>query len=50
MEWYKIILGVVAWVVGFWFFNKYKESQKSKYHNDSWKNSHKKKRSKNDRF
>lgn len=42
MEWYEYIIGVIVWLVGFWLWTKYKEIQKRKYHNDSWRTRDKK--------
>ena len=42
MQWYEILFGIVAWIIGFYIWTKYKDYHSNKYHNDSWKNRRKK--------
>ncbi len=43
MEWYKIAIGIVAWIIGCWIYSKFQEMHKNKYFNDSWKDRNKNK-------
>lgn len=37
MKWYEIIFVVIMWIVGVYIYTLYKDFQKNKYHNDSFK-------------
>ncbi|CAM3009766.1 hypothetical protein SAMN05444355_103263 [Flavobacterium frigoris] len=41
MEWYEIVIGILIWIVGVFIYMKYKDFQKNKYHNDSFKKKYK---------
>ena len=32
MEWYKIVIGILIWILGVFIYMKYKDFQKNKYH------------------
>jgi hypothetical protein len=42
MEWYKIVLFVVVWIVGIYLHGKIRGQHTDKYDNDNWKNKRKK--------